>query len=211
MELLYGVGINDVDYVTQIREGMGYVDGKRKRKLVWICPFYKLWINMLRRCYDEKELMRQPTYRGCSVTQEWHSLSRFKKWVETQDYVGKCLDKDILSVGNKVYSPTTCAFISQPTNSFVTVNFSTQGDFPVGVSYHKLTNKFQASCNNPITKKQNYLGLYVTPEEAHEVWRKHKHELAQLVAETETDPRVVAALQKRYSYDEWYRHNPICS
>ena len=42
-------------------------------------------------------------------------------------------------------------------------------------------------------------------KEAHEAWRKHKHELAQFVAATESDMRVVEALKKRYSLDEWYK------
>lgn len=32
--LVFGVGINDADYVVQKFETIGYVNGKRKRKLV---------------------------------------------------------------------------------------------------------------------------------------------------------------------------------
>jgi hypothetical protein len=38
-----------------------------------------------------------------------------------------------------------------------------------------------------------------------EAWRKRKHELAQLVAARESDMRVVEALKKRYSFEEWYK------
>lgn len=211
MELIYGVGLNDVDYVTQIREDIGYVGGKRKRRIVWVCPFYVLWINMLRRCYDEKALLKQPTYNGATVTEDWHKLSKLKAWAEQQDYVGKHLDKDIILVGNKLYSPETCAFVTQATNSFITASDASRGDCLIGCGFHKLTNKFQAYCNNPFTKKREHLGLFLSEKEAHEAWRKRKHELAQLVAETESDQRVVEALKKRYSAEEWYKNNPISS
>ena len=92
----------------------------------------------------------------------------------------------------------------EATNNFVTASDASRGDYPIGVCLFKPTGKYQASCNNPFTGKQEYLGLYSTPEEAHEAWRKHKYDLAQRVADKESDPRVVEALRKRYSIDEWY-------
>ena len=58
---------------------------------------------------------------------------------------------------------------------------------------------------NPLTEKPEHLGYFLTPEDAHEAWRKRKHELAQLVAAKESDPRIVEALKKRYSFEEWYK------
>ena len=34
-----GVGVNDADYVIKVNETIGYVDGKRKRRQAWVCPF----------------------------------------------------------------------------------------------------------------------------------------------------------------------------
>ena len=68
-------------------------------------------------------------------------------------------------------------------------------DYPIGVALYKHTGKYHAKCKNPFTGKQEHLGLFSTPEEAHEAWRKRKHELSQLVAATESDPRVVEALK----------------
>ena len=53
--------------------------------------------------------------------------------------------------------------------------------------------------------KREHLGYFSTPEEAHEAWRKRKDDLAQRVADEESDPRVVEALRKRYSPEEWYK------
>lgn len=203
-KLVYGVGINDADYVVQITVTEGYVNGKRKQKKVWVCPFYETWRCMLRRCFSEKLKADSPTYKDVTCCQEWLTFSNFKRWMETQDWEGKQLDKDIIFPNNKVYSPETCAFVFGVTNTFVVASDASRGEYPLGVTWNKKERKFQAQCKNPFTKKNEYLGLFSCPYEAHEAWRKRKHELAQLVAETETDVRVVEALKKRYSVEEWY-------
>ena len=160
---------------------------------------------MLQRCYSKKFLERNPSYSGTSVCSEWLHASEFKKWMEKQDWSGKCLDKDIIVPGNKLYSPDTSAFVLQATNKFVTASDASRGDYPVGVSLYKTTGEYRAACGNPFTRKLEHLGYFSTQEEAHEAWRKQKHELAQLVANTESDMRVVEALKKRYSFEEWYK------
>ena len=125
--------------------------------------------------------------------------------MEQQDWQGKCLDKDIIVPGNKLYSPKTCAFVLPATNKFVTARDACRGDYPIGVDLFKRTGKYRASCKNLFTGKREHLGYFSTQEEAHEAWRKRKHELAQLVAATESDIRVVEALKKRYSVEEWYK------
>ena len=124
--------------------------------------------------------------------------------MEHQSWHGKCLDKDIIVPGSKLYSPDTCAFVLTETNLFVARD-ACRGEYHTGVSLHKMTGKYRASCGNPFTGKQENLGYFSTPEEAHEAWRKRKHELAQIVAATESDPRIVEALKKRYSFEEWYK------
>ena len=203
--LTYGVGINDLSYRTQVWEEVTENRGKRIRKTVFRCKYYTAWESMLKRCYSKKYLENYPSYIGTSVCSEWLYATAFKKWMEQQDWHGKCLDKDIIVPRSKLYSPETCAFVLNATNSFVTARDASRGDYPIGVCLHKLTGKYQASCKNPFTGKQEFLGLFSTSEEAHEAWRKRKHELAQLVAATESDMRVVAALKKRYSLEEWYK------
>jgi hypothetical protein len=124
--------------------------------------------------------------------------------MEKQDWSGKCLDKDIIAPKSKLYSPETCAFVLPATNLFVTARDACRGDYPIGVHLCKRKGKYQALCQNPFTRKREHLGYFSTPEEAHEAWRKRKHELAQLVAARESDPRIVEALRKRYSFEEWY-------
>ena len=203
-KLTYGVGINDLGYRVNVQEEVTENGGKRIRKTVFKCRYYVVWMNMIQRCYSKKYLESKPSYIGTSVCSEWLYATAFKKWMEQQDWSGKCLDKDIIAPRSKLYSPETCAFVLTATNSFVTRDVS-RGEYLTGVSLFKPTGKYIAYCKNPFTGKQEHLGYFSAPEEAHEAWRKRKHELAQLVADTESDPRIVAALKKRYSVEEWYK------
>ena len=204
-KLVYGVGTNDLGYRVHVMEDVTKNGGKRIRKTVFLCKYYAAWTSMLKRCYSKKFLESNQNYIGTSVCSEWLYATAFKKWMDKQDWQGKCLDKDIIFPGSKLYSHKTCAFVLTATNSFVIASDASRGDYPIGVHLHKHTGKYCASCSNPFTGKREYLGYYSTPEEAHESWRKHKHELAQLVAATESDMRVVEALKKRYSLEEWYK------
>lgn len=189
-KLIYGVATNDADYTTEKREDLGCVDGKRKRRLLWRCPFYTAWKSMLRRCYSTACKNRQPAYKDVTCCEEWLLFSNFKKWMEQQDWRGKQLDKDIISPGNKQYSPVNCAFVRQATNLFVVD----------GNCFNSLIGeKYVARCHNPITRRNEHLGLFSSQSEARYTWMKRKHELSQLVAKMETDQRVAEALKKRYS------------
>ena len=56
-----------------------------------------------------------------------------------------------------------------------------------------------SQCNNPFTKKSEYLGLFIDELEAHQTWLKRKLELAHLLAAEQTDKRVAKALISRYT------------
>lgn len=195
--LVFGVGINDADYVVQRKETIE-VNGKRKQKLIWECPYYRTWKSMLGRCYSTKLQERQPTYKGCSVSEEWLRFSNFKRWMESQNWEGKQLDKDLLFEENKVYSPKTCVFVTRTVNSFTTDRGNDRGEWLIGVTWHKATGKFESQCRNQITKKQEYLGLFTCELEAHQAWLKRKLELAHELAAIQTNERVAKALIERY-------------
>jgi hypothetical protein len=187
-KLVCGIGANDADYIVQ-----PVVNGKK----VW-CKFYQTWVSMLKRCYSQKTLEAHPTYKGCTVVQEWHSFMAFRAWMISQPWVGMQLDKDLLYPGNKVYSPETCIFVSSAVNKFTTDSASARGEFPIGVCWNKKDRKFQAHCGNPFTGKQEYLGRFDCPLDAHESWRKKKHDLAVSLAAKQDDDRLAKALSFRY-------------
>ena len=104
---VFGVGTNDADYIIDRR-----IDGKRVA-----CPIYRAWKNMLKRCHSDKYQKDRPTYIGCSVCKEWLTFSNFRRWMLTQDWQGKQIDKDIKFKGNKIYSPETCMFVTNKENT----------------------------------------------------------------------------------------------
>ena len=196
-KLVYGVGINDADYVVEQNKTFN-INGVRKQRLVWYCPYYRMWRNMLQRCYSTKLQERYPTYKGCSVTEEWLTFTNFKSWMERQDSECKHLDKDLLVEGNKVYSEDTCVFVSPMVNTFTTDSGAARGEWLIGVDWHKGASKFSSKCSNPFTKKREHLGYFTCEQEAHNAWLKRKLELAHELAAIQEDPRVAKALVDRY-------------
>jgi len=196
--LVYGVGINDADYVVERKETIE-VNGKQKRRLVWICPYYRTWRDMLQRCYSSKFQEKRPTYKGCSVSEEWLTFSNFRRWMEAQDFEGMQLDKDLLFEGNKVYSAETCVFVTRAVNMFTIDRGNDRGEWLIGVNWDKRRGKFVSKCSNPFTKKQEHLGYFDCELEAHQEWLKRKLDLAHLLAAEQTDKRVAKALTERYT------------
>ena len=174
--LVYGVGINDADYEVKKSKK---VNGKWKT--VWWCPYYDKWISMLSRCYSKKYQERQPTYKGCSVCEEWLTFSNFKTWMEQQDWEGRCLDKDFLIEGNKVYSPTTCVYLPSKLNTFIITRGNDRGIYPLGVYYMKKSKKMINEHSKPYRSvisdqfgKRIHLGMYSTPDAAHQSYLNAK-------------------------------------
>lgn len=198
-KLVCGVGRNNADYTVTKRKEIGYVNGKRKQKIVWVCPYYSTWVDMLKRCYSAKLHDRHPTYIGCTVSADWLTFSNFKNWMEEQDWEGLQLDKDLIVEGNKIYSAETCVFVTEATNNFITDRGNARGDWLIGVCWKKEKAKFQAHCSNPFTNKREHLGYFDCEQQAHQAWKKRKLELAHELAAIQTDPRVARALINRYS------------
>lgn len=196
--LIYNVGINDADYPVSRHEKVG-----DKSLQVWMCPFYQSWLNIFKRVYNKNV---HKTYRGCSIDEQWYYFTKYKSWMESQKWEGNQLDKDIIVQGNKLYGPETCAFVPQYVNKFLTDSGATRGIYPQGVYFHKASGKFLAQCHDRREKKQVYLGLFETPDAAHDAWLEYKHSLAVGYAEELLlqgyDVRVVTALKERFKPKE---------
>lgn len=196
--LVYGWGINDVDYNVYKYE---QINGKSKR--VWKCPYYADWANMLQRCFGVSYQDSRPTYKTCTISEDWRYLSNFIRWVDSQpnrDWRNCSLDKDFLSEGNKHYSPETCVYISKGLNSFITDSGARRGEFMLGVCDSRRKAKpYTAQCRNPFTGKGHHIGNYITELEAHFAWKAKKHEYSLKLAELQSDPRVSLKLKDMYS------------
>lgn len=103
VKLVFGVGVCDI-------AGVASAENK---------PYYRKWSDMLKRCYSEKYLEINKSYKGHAVCDEWLLFSNFKRWMVRQDWKGKHLDKDLLHPGNKVYRPEACLFITQEINKAI--------------------------------------------------------------------------------------------
>jgi hypothetical protein len=150
---------------------------------------------MLARCYSEVELAKHPSYLDVTVCEDWRIFSRFKSWMENQEWEGSELDKDVINPGSKVYCPENCAFIPMSLNKFLT---NINQEF-TGVSWHKKTKKFRAQCNNPFSGKREHIGYFRDKESAHAAWVERKVAIAIEIAESGliNDERVVSALCSR--------------
>lgn len=180
---IYGVGINDADYMTRQE-----INNKQV-----ICPFYVKWQGMMRRCYSVEYQKNRPTYIGCTVSKDWHLFSNFKSWMEKQDWHGKQLDKDILVQGNKTYSRESCIFVEASINTLLNNCSSTRGELMLGVTLDKENNKFRALCSNSFGKRIT-IGRYSTELEAHEAYKKYKYKLISDIALQQTEPLKSAML-----------------
>jgi hypothetical protein len=83
-------------------------------------PSYVKWIEMLRRCYSERQLRKDPNYFDCYVCDEWLNYQNFAPWYDKnypRDGENYHLDKDIKISGNKVYGPDTCLFVTPSENA----------------------------------------------------------------------------------------------
>lgn len=178
---IFGVGINDLLNT----KGTSY---------------YKAWFAMLTRCYNVRlQQSKCKSYVGCSVCEEWHTLSNFKKWFDDSANgfrEGYQLDKDILIKRNKIYSPDTCCFVPTEINSLFTKTNALRGQYPIGVvatPYDKFVAK--------LSGERTYLGVYDTPELAFIAYKKAKeHQIKELAEkyfnEGKITERVYNALMK---------------
>ena len=160
---------------------------------------YNTWHSMLTRCYSDKFLLNNPTYNGCSVSENFKHYEYFYEWCNEQvgfKNEGWNLDKDLLIKGNKIYSEDTCVFLPRELNLLLINNGVSRGDLPIGVSYHVRNKKFQANINLN-TGRTKSLGYYNTPEEAFYTYKEAKEDFIKEQAnkwKDQIDPRAYEAL-----------------
>lgn len=186
--LTQGVGVNDADYNISTK-----VDG-----VLYRCPYYRKWIHMLERGYCLKYKAKQPTYKDVTVCEDWLIFSNFRKRMVDQDWQGKELDKDIIVIGNKLYSPETCCFVERRVNSLLNDHKNARGRYLQGVVYDSLgeyrpSGRYRARSNDG-TGKLKHLGWFDTEQEAHEAYTNYKSELITRRANDEVDDRIKAGL-----------------
>lgn len=157
--------------------GVGYLGNASST-----CKEYSIWAFMIARCYDIKSI-GYPYYgaKGVTVCERWHcfeyflndivSIPGYNLWLK---YPGEYeLDKDTLQMDVpehlKVYSPTTCCFISKSDNSRYAGKYQNKINGKVKSKYIGVTKdngkpSFKAFIN--IGKHKSYMGSYATEDAA---------------------------------------------
>jgi hypothetical protein len=183
-KLIYGVGFNDRKYSTK-------ENGKTIKS-------YRLWYAMLDRCYNPKREDLNPTYIGCTVSENFKSYSYFHSWAPLQigfNLKDWDLDKDIILKGNQIYSEKTCTFVPRAINCFFNSSKNVRGKHPLGVIFNEKRKLFEVFCSNQNHLKR--LGAFKTTQEAYQVYKEYKEQLCKDLAnqwKLQIDPRVYEAM-----------------
>lgn len=176
---VYGKGVNDLEINT-------------KKNIS-----YRVWHNMLSRTINELNKSKMPSYSDATICDEWLIYSNFKKWFDNPNngYIeGYDLDKDILSKGNKVYSPDTCCFIPHEINSLIRCWKSRKGKYPQGVSKNS-KNSYKVTIG--IRGTRICVGTYDTVENASNAYRKAKETIIKTIAKEYYDEGLIT--EKTYN------------
>lgn len=177
---IFGIGINDLR--------LGTSD-----------PCYTTWYNMLQRTVSKKVKEKHPTYKNCTVCDEWIYLSNFKKWFDEHYVDGYHIDKDILSGRiHKHYSPETCCFVPREINALFISAKAVRGSLPIGVTFRQ--GRYVARLSTP--EKRITIGRYLTEREA---FFAYKHAKENYIKELANKYYGAGKLEKRV-YDALMRY-----
>ena len=182
---MYGIFVNDADYITSLS-----VDGKRIT-----CPIFSRWKNMIIRCNDKKYHDKFPTYKDCTIDNQWHSFMSFRGWVLTQSDWECCeLDKDLLVDGNNIYGPQFCIFISPHINTFFAHNTRRLSSDSLGVFFHR--GNWYARCGGESLKRY-YSPPFDLRGDAVLWYQNKRKELAYVLAAKQTNPIIANAIIRK--------------
>lgn len=165
---LFGVCENNADYMVS-----PVVNGKKV-----ICPAYKAWKGMAKRCYSSKFHSEHPTYKDVEICDEWLKFMTFRDWWAKNHVKGFELDKDILCLGSKVYSPDTCIYVPHWINSFNLDRGRSGDNDMIGAHFYKRYGNYQSYCKHPKSGKKIHLGYFESSELANAAWVNYKLEVA---------------------------------
>ena len=167
--------------------GVGIIGNKHKTP----SKEYYAWADMIKRSCDKRYKENHRAYSDVTCCEEWLLFDNFYEWLHSQENFDKwfngkkwTLDKDILKKHNRIYCPENCCLTSNKVNCLFEKNKFSRNELPIGVCYHKETNKYQASCKNS-EGKNIYLGVYENYQDAFNAYKIQKEKIIKQVAEEE--------------------------
>ena len=143
---------------------------------------YASWKRMLERVYDERMHIKSPTYKRCSVCNEWYNFQNFAEWFYQQPNAGRKgfdLDKDLLIVGNTEYSEKACSLVPKKINNLMNSSHISNSSVPEGV--RRKGRKYQSFMSRH--GRQVFLGTYDSLEAARKSYVTAKQEYVVEIAE----------------------------
>lgn len=177
-------------------QGVGFV-GQGDYKVGTECG--RVWRSMMARCYSKKYQATRLTYKDVVVCKSWENFQNFASWFyEDSNYTkGFHLDKDILVLNNKVYSPETCCFVPSRINNLILQSTKSRGICKLGVTYDRCVGKYMAQVHDGDIRKT--IGHYVNEEDAFTAYKDKKISIIKKVIEEYKDilpNRVLTALSQ---------------
>ena len=184
--------------------GVGYLGCNLELKASYNgkkCPIYYAWVRMFERCYSKKFHRINPTYVGCTVSEEFKDYSKWREWYDNYQYKhdGWHLDKDLLFKGNKIYSESTCVFIPREINQVLVKREASRGEYLIGVTWCKTKKSFKAQVRKNKGKLE-YLGYFKTEIEAHLAYKEAKESYIKELADKYKDLLDPRAYEALYNY-----------
>lgn len=150
-----------------------------------------VWSNMLRRCYCPESHKKHPTYKECTVSDEWLNFQNFAEWYYANYVEDYELDKDLKFQNNKVYSDSNCIYVPKNVNRVVTDSLAARSGYGLGVTLHKRFGKLVVGCNDG-NKKRIHLGYFAVEdiEEARKTYFDYKYKVIKEMAHNQKDEAI---------------------
>ena len=172
--------------------GVGYIGSGKYKGGKHGSKAYQYWYGMIRRCYSNEYLDKNPSYSDCYVCDEWLNFQNFAMWFndnyyEIPDHIMN-LDKDVLISGNKIYSPDTCCFIPNNINMlFRPEDFEGRYGHPPGVKQIKGSKKHKYEAKIRTKGSDVHIGTFDTWEEAYNAYKAVREKIVKDTAEKYKD------------------------
>ncbi len=150
------------------------------------------WLDLLRRCFPKSEHERKQcqSYKGIVFYKPWLKFSNFKVWFDENYIEGYVLDKDLLSNGEKAYSPCTCCFIPRDLNNLLQTEHKSNQKKGCKRFFNKSKDIFEPKMC--INGKTTSLGKCSSEKDAIEVYKKEKKKLINKTAKEYFDKGLIS-------------------
>lgn len=171
--------VKDIQYKHPTVFGVGFAPFKK----IADPRIYKIWTNLLARCYCKKRINgRDKSYAKVAICDEWLHYDTFEEWYIKNQLKGmdSFIDKDLLSHGCKIYSPKTCVMLPREINNALQrTELNTKSislGLPVGVQRTKDGKIFSMM-------KRKHLGFFKNAEQAFNAYKVEKEKYLKYLAE----------------------------